>query len=105
MGNISEEAMLAYVTQLYSHADANDMICDLVMTSLANPFTTKDVQNGLLKMANGKALDTMNISTELIKWIGDRAKACLAYILEHALTHGFPTDWQANQVQPLQKLR
>ena len=43
MGNISEEAMLAYVTQLYSHADANDMICDLVMTSLANPFTTKDV--------------------------------------------------------------
>lgn len=40
IGNIYEEAMLAYITLLYNHANAKDMVCDMAMTSLVDPFTT-----------------------------------------------------------------
>ena len=74
-----------------------------VMHISTNPFTFKDIEAGLQKMANGKASDHMHMNAEFVKWTGDGARAWLSQILTHAFHHGFPQDWQENWVQPLYK--
>lgn len=70
IGDISDVTMLEYVTKLYNHHHAIEMGKLHVYTNL----TFEDIEAGLKKMANGKALDHMQIHAGFVKWIGDSAR-------------------------------
>lgn len=67
MGKISKEEMLEYVVRLYNHANATETNHERLSTDFTNPFTFKDAEVRLKKMANGKAFDNINICAELLK--------------------------------------
>ena len=71
MGDISKESMLDYVTQLYNHKDANDMMCDIEMSKFNNPYTFDDSEANVKKMADGKAFFIMHINAKMLKWTKD----------------------------------
>ena len=55
--NASDATMLDYVTKLYNHAHATQMGKEDLSVTCTSPSTFEDIEDGLKKMANGKASD------------------------------------------------
>lgn len=103
MGNFTDEEMLLYVTELYMHKGTQYIICDTHAQAFNDLFTLETLEAALNKMANGKACDTLQLNTEMLKWTTKETKLCMLQVLHHAFAHGFPHEWQENWIQPLFK--
>eukprot|EP00249_Psilotum_nudum_P014414 c24809_g1_i1 orf=143-907(+) len=54
-------------------------------------------------MVNGKAADTIHLVTELISWTKEHTQEHIAAVLNQALKHGLPVEWQENWIKPIYK--
>lgn len=103
MGDFTEEEMLKYVKQLYMHPDALPMVGEKIYYTGPDIFNIHDVNEGLKKMANGKAPDTLHFNTEMLKWTKEYTRGCLVRLLNNAIENGFPLEWQDNWLKPIYK--
>lgn len=103
MGDFTETEMLEYAQQLYTHPKARPMVSMPLSSNTHGLFSLKDVQDGLKKMVNGKAADTLHLTAELIKWTNEHTQRHIAMALNQALVHGSPTEWQENWIKPIYK--
>ena len=94
MGNISLGDMLAYVEQLYAHKDDKEMPNIGYNNQTEEYIDATMVTKGLKKLANGKAPNTLHFNSEMLKWIGHRARQWICGLLDKAITQGLPIDWQ-----------
>ena len=99
MGDFSLEDMYAYVEQLYVHKDAKEMIENQPEMQTKEPLTLKATLKGIQKLESGKAIDTNNMSSEMLKWSGKTAKEWIHKLLNQAVTQGLPVDWQENWIK------
>ena len=67
------------------------------------PLTMKATLKGIQKLGNGKASDTHNMKSEMLKWSGKVAKEWIHRLLNRAATQDIPTDWQENWIKALFK--
>ena len=64
-----------------------------------------DVNKGIRKMANGKAVDATYVSSEILKWTMPHTRHLKTTIIEQAIKQGFSNDWLMNSIKPISKAR
>ncbi|MCO5612696.1 hypothetical protein L7F22_066965 [Adiantum nelumboides] len=105
MGDISLEKMLAYVEHLYVHEDAKGMpeICNSNNQN-GEYFEAQAITKSIQKLANGKAPDTLQLKSEMLKWTGPLARQWIHELLNKAIMQGLPpVKWQQNWIKALFK--
>ena len=100
-GEFSTAEMLHYAQNLYSlegGAQRGEPPC-------GSPphFSLDEVEIGIKKLANGKACDSDGLSAELLKWALEPLLPPVAYIVNEAMSKGFPLDWQRNWIKAIHK--
>ena len=88
--------MLEYVEQLYAKENAKEMPHVPQEVTIDAPIDKLMMEKGLRKLANGKAPDTLNFTSEMIKWTRKKAREWIHHLLNKAITHGLPDDWTRN---------
>ncbi|MCO5590499.1 hypothetical protein L7F22_044469 [Adiantum nelumboides] len=102
MGNFYQEELQMYVESLYMKENATNM-GEVEGCILAQTFDAEIIAKSLKKMGSGKAPGTLHICLEMLKWAGPTAQKWLHDLLNQAVAHGIPCDWQENWIKALYK--
>ena len=94
--------MLDYVQRLYMHEGVAPMV-EKIETPCPTCIDIDDVNKGIKKMANGKAVDATYVSSELLKWTMPHTRHWIMTI-EQAIKQAFPNDWLMNWIKPIFKV-
>ena len=75
------------------HKGAQPIVGDTHAQAFNDLFTLETLEVALNKMENGKACNTLQLSTEMLKWTTKKTRLCMLQVMHHAFAHGFPQGW------------
>ena len=93
MRDFTDDEMLSCVSKLYMCKGAQPIVGDTHAQAFNDMLMLETLEEALKKIANGKAGDTLQLNTKMLKWTTKETKLCMLWVIHHAFAHGFPHEW------------
>ena len=81
MGDFTDDAMLSYVIELYTHKGVQNIECDIKSSLPSDMFNLATSKATLNKMSNGKAYNTLHLNAKLLKWTTQETRLALLRVI------------------------